>query len=119
MVKNETVKTKTEAGEQAEAEAVKDIKIETKAAAAAETSDPNAYLEEYIEIMLFKDNDKYKDDLFVSVNGQTCLIKRGVPVKVKRKFAQLIDSSQRQDLYAAQLAEQFANQYREKEKVLS
>jgi len=114
MAKDESVKTKSEAEEQAEAaKGTKDTKIKAEAAAPAKDFDPNAYLEEYVEIMLFKDNDKYKDDLFVSVNGQTCLIKRGVPVRVKRKFAQLIDSSQRQDLYAAQLAEKFANDYRE------
>jgi len=103
MAKDETIKTQ---------ETPKTVKVTTQ----AEESDPNAYLEEYVEVMLFKDNDKYKDDLFVSVNGQTCLIKRGIPVKVKRKFALLIDSSQRQDLYAAQVAEQFANDYREESK---
>ena len=49
--------------------------------------------EEYVEVMLFKDGGKYKDDVFVSINGESCLIKRGVPVKIKKKFANLINES--------------------------
>lgn len=60
----------------------------------AEAHDP---MEDYVEIKLFHDGDKYKDDVFVSVNGENCLIRRGVPVKVKRKFAQVLDSSDKQD----------------------
>ena len=35
-----------------------------------------AYLEEYIAIKLFKDNDRYKDDVYVAINGKNCVIKR-------------------------------------------
>lgn len=77
------------------------------------------YLEEYVEVTLFQDNDKYKDDVFVAVNGENCLIQRGKPVRIKRKFALALASSDRQDIYAAQIAEQFANNYRDNQKVLS
>ena len=40
-------------------------------------------MEEYIAIKLFKDNDRYKDDVYVAVNGHNCLIKRGEWVKIK------------------------------------
>ena len=33
-------------------------------------------------IRLFKDNERYRDDVFVSVNGRTFQIKRGVEVQV-------------------------------------
>lgn len=56
----------------------------------------NAYMNEYVEIELFKDNGKYKDDVFVSVNGENCVIKRGEVVKIKRKFAQVLKQSQDQ-----------------------
>jgi len=59
------------------------------------------WLDEYVEIKLFRDNERYKDDVFVSVNGQNCLIKRGEWVKVKRKFALVIDQSELQDACTA------------------
>lgn len=61
--------------------------------------------EEYIEVQLFKDNDKYKDDVYVAVGSQNCLIKRGVPVKIKRKFFNVLTQSNEQDLKTAQLIE--------------
>lgn len=62
--------------------------------------------EEYIEVKLFKDNDKYKDDVYVAVGTQNCLIKRGVPVKIKRKFFNVLTQSNEQDLKTAQLIEE-------------
>ncbi|MEG2857752.1 MAG: hypothetical protein RR994_03965, partial [Clostridia bacterium] len=50
----------------------------------------NDWLDEKVPIKLFKDGKNYKDDLTVSVNGETIRIMRGLPVKVKRKFAMLI-----------------------------
>ena len=43
-----------------------------------------AYWNELVEVKLFKDNNKYKDDVYVSVNGENCVIKRGEKVKIKR-----------------------------------
>ncbi len=71
----------------------------------------NAYLEEYVPIELFKDNGAYKNDVFVSVNGENCLIQRGKPVLVKRKFAQVLDASKRQDMITAELSEKLAGEY--------
>ena len=59
------------------------------------------YLNEYISVKLFKDNDRYKDDVYVAVNGQNCIIKRGEWVKVKRKFALVLDASEIQDMKTA------------------
>ena len=49
---------------------------------------------EYVEIRLFKDGDKYKDDVLVGINGYMCRIKRGVAVKIKRRFAEVIAQSE-------------------------
>lgn len=57
----------------------------------------NSYMDELVPVFLFKDNGKYKDDVFVSVNGESCLIQRGQTVMIKRKFAEVLDNSQRQD----------------------
>lgn len=48
------------------------------------------------KIYLFKDNDQYKDDLFVSVNGRNFQIQRGVEVEVPACVAEVIRNSDRQ-----------------------
>lgn len=57
--------------------------------------------EELVEIKLFKDNAKYKDPVFVAVNGENCVIERGIRVKIKRKFAEVLDNSDIQDYEAS------------------
>ena len=79
-----------------------ELKSEPKKAE-SDTAKANAELEEYVEVKLFKDNGKYKDDVFVSVNGENCLIKRGVKTKIKRKFALVLEQSDLQDYMTAQL----------------
>ena len=54
---------------------------------------------------LFKDNDRYKDDVYVAVNGQNCIIKRGEWVRIKRKFALVLDASEIQDMKTAEFIE--------------
>ena len=72
-----------------------------------------AWLNEYVEVKLFKDNDKYKDDVYVSINGKNCVIRRGEWTRIRRKFALLLDQSEIQDLRTAELmageSERFAN----------
>ena len=53
--------------------------------------------EELVEVKLFKDNEKYKDDVFIGCNGENVVIQRGVRVKIKRKFAEILDHSELQD----------------------
>ena len=64
-------------------------------------AEENARLDEYVDVELFRDGDRYKDDVFVAVGGENCLIKRGEPVRVKRKFALALEQSRRQDVAAA------------------
>lgn len=49
-----------------------------------------------VEVELFKDNDQYKDDVFVAVNGHTFQIQRGVPVKVPRYVKEVLDNSRKE-----------------------
>lgn len=76
---------------------------EEKAAKKAEQEAHKAYMDELVEVKLFKDTGKYKDDVFCAVNGENVLIKRGERVKIKRKFAEALDNSDRQDLETAEL----------------
>ncbi|MBQ9980176.1 MAG: hypothetical protein IJP23_03870 [Oscillospiraceae bacterium] len=65
----------------------------------------NPWLDEYVEIKLFKDGKDYKNSVFVAVNGENCLIPRGQWFRVKRKFALVLDQSEIQDQRTAELIE--------------
>ena len=80
--------------------------------------DEEAYLNEYVAVKLFRDNDRYKDDVYVAVNGQNCLIKRGEWVKIKRKFALVLDQSEIQDMQTAEYLEAEQSRYRDVEKIV-
>lgn len=66
------------------------------------------YYNELVEVRLFKDNDKYKDDVFVSVNGVGMIVPRGEDVKIPRKYAIALKNSQAQDSFAAMHASQLS-----------
>jgi hypothetical protein len=68
-------------------------------------ADVEAYLNEYVAVKLFRDNDRYKDDVYVAVNGQNCIIKRGEWVRIKRKFALVLDASEIQDVKTGEFME--------------
>ena len=46
-----------------------------------------------MKIKLFKDNSRYKEDLFVSVNGVNYKIRRGVEVEVPPEVAEVLEHS--------------------------
>lgn len=64
-----------------------------------------AYYNEMVEIELFKDNGKYKSDVFVAVNGVGMMVPRGKKVKVKRKYALVIEDSLKQNKKAVDFME--------------
>lgn len=84
---------------------------EQKAAKAKE----DAYWNELVEVKLFKDNSKYKDDVYVAVNGENCVIKRGERVMIKRKFAHVLDNSDMQDYETSLLIEKKSNEFAKSE----
>lgn len=71
-------------------------------------------LQELIDIQLFKDSRRYKEDLKVFVNGRNWVIQRGVPVKVPRYVAMVIQQSQRQDQASDNMILQLQDSYEEK-----
>ena len=81
--------------------------------ARAEAKEYEDYLNEYISVKLFRDNDRYKDDVYVAVNGQNCVIKRGEWVKIKRKFALVLDTSEIQDMRTAEFIEREQRRFAE------
>lgn len=54
-----------------------------------------------VKLKLFKDAGKYKDDVFVGINGHTFLIKRGVEVEVPESVARVLEDADRQSGLAA------------------
>lgn len=65
--------------------------------------------EEMTEIYLMKDSDRYKGDVFVSVNGVGIMIPRGEKVMVKKKYADVIRRSMDYALSAASYADSLAD----------
>ncbi len=76
-------------------------------------ADVEAYLNETVAVKLFRDNDRYRDDVYVAVNGHNCVIKRGEWVKIKRKFALVLDQSEIQDMKTAEMLEAEQKRYRD------
>lgn len=72
-------------------------------------NDPN----ELIEFEAFYDDDRYKDDIFVAVNGRRYQIKRGVKVKIPRFIYEVIMNSIEQDKATADLMERESSRYTE------
>ena len=66
------------------------------------------YYDELVTVKLFKDNDKYKDDVFVAVNGVGMMVPRGRDVKIARKYAIALKNSEAQDSFAVQHAMELA-----------
>ena len=50
---------------------------------------------DFVTVTLFKDSDKYKDDVTIGVNGKFWKIQRGVPVTVPRYVADVLDAHMR------------------------
>jgi hypothetical protein len=78
---------------------------------AAKALTPEEYLEQRVPVMLYKDGDKYKDDVVLAINGERVQIRRGVQVYVKRKFAQILENQYRQQMVAANLQTELSEQF--------
>lgn len=90
---------------------VAETMVETTEVKPKTAAEMEAYLNEYVSVKLFKDNGKYKEPVYVAVNGQNCVIKRGEWVKIKRKFALVLDQSEVQDLRTAEMMEAESSKY--------
>lgn len=69
------------------------------------------YLKEPVPFYAFKDDDKYKDDITVGVNGRIFRIKRGVQVMVPRYVYNVLMRSMEQDAKTADLINSQAEAY--------
>lgn len=79
----------------------------TKAAETAHTPAEGSreWYDQLVSIKLFKDSERYKDDVFVAINGKGWQIRRGVEVQVPRYVALVLEQSLAQDAATAELME--------------
>lgn len=96
-----------------------EAKVTAEKTAPAPVSDPEkeeaekkrARAMEMVTIQLFKDEERYKDDVAVFVNGRRVLIKRGVPVQVPRYIAEVVAASQKQDSQTEAMMMRLVDEY--------
>ena len=62
-----------------------------------------------VKTKLFKDNNKYSNDVFVSVNGENYLIQRGKTVEVPDYIAEVLEHSMEQDERTAELISELSS----------
>lgn len=74
--------------------------------------------DDMVHIRLFKDNERYKDDVFVAVNGKSWQIRRGEDVTVPRYVADVLEQSMKQDASTARLIERESNGFAAETKAL-
>lgn len=67
---------------------------------AAKSNDIEEYYRELVPVMLIKDNDRYKEDVTVTLNGLNYRIKRGVQVMVPRNVALILERGHKQEMDA-------------------
>ena len=71
-----------------------------------------------VKVRLFKDNQNYTGDVFVSVNGENYLIKRGATVDVPDYIAEVLENSQKEDENAVMRMEMAEKSFLEKSKAM-
>ena len=86
-------------------------KDDTVEKATATTDKYNPY--EPVTVMLFKDNGKYKNPVFVGINGKNYLVERGKQVQVPQCVAEVLNHSAEQDSSAIKYMEQTTNRFAE------
>lgn len=67
------------------------------------------WYDEIVEVELFKDDGRYKDDVTVTHNGVRIKVPRGETVRIKRKYALILTDSKNQDKYAARMIKEYVS----------
>lgn len=94
--------------------ASKDVK-KTDAAPAAEAK-KGSWEDQKVRVRLFKDTERYKDDVTVIHNGRAWKIKRGVDVEVPMYIALILQQSLTQDERTALMIQRESEGFEERQK---
>lgn len=97
------------------AAAEKEAKKAKEAQAAAEAIMSGMTVKEeddgMVSFWAFKDDDKYKDDIVVGINGKITRIQRGKHVRIPREVYNVIRRSMSQDAATAEMLEEKSKEY--------
>lgn len=74
--------------------------------------------EKLVPVQLFKDGGKYRDDVFVAVNGRSYQIQRGEMVYVPESVAEVLSQSMAQDNATARMIERESSDFVKQAKAL-
>ena len=69
-----------------------------------------------VKVKLFRDNDRYKDPVFVAVNGERYIVPRGVEVEIPEYIYEVLERSMAEDQQTALMLEQLEQKFNEKTK---
>lgn len=68
---------------------------------------------EKVRVRLFRDEYRYKDPLYVSINGRNCVIRRGADVDIDKYFADFIEQQMTEEAAIWERVAQEEKEYRE------
>ena len=98
------------------------IRQEVAKAQEAQTAEKQALVElpappaKKVKVKLFRDNDRYKDPVFVAVNGERYIVPRGVEVEIPEYIYEVLERSMAEDQQTALMLERLENKFAEKTK---
>ena len=75
-----------------------------------------ATTEKMVKFTAFKDDDKYKDDIFVCVKGKAYQIKRGETVMIPQHVYNVLINNHNQSQAAYKLMDQKADEFKSESK---
>lgn len=77
---------------------------------------PVSWEDQKVRVSLFKDNERYKEDVTVVVNGKAFRIQRGVEVEIPMYVWNVLKKGMAQDVRTANMIQREEDAYRSKEK---
>lgn len=83
---------------------------------AAKTETPKSWEHQKVKVKLFKDTERYKDDVTVVVNGKVWRIQRGVEVELPMYVWKVVEKGLAQDFQTATLIQAEEESFKKKEK---
>jgi hypothetical protein len=87
------------------------IKEDTMAETKTEVKTEVKKKDDLVEFEAFYDGDKYKDDIFVCINGKPMQIKRGAKVMIPRAVANVLTQSIESDKQTARMMDSLASEF--------
>lgn len=88
--------------------------VTTEVTAEATPEEPKKEASKMVEVELFRDSERYTNDVSVTVNGKTTIVPRGKIVKVPPEVAEVLRNAQKQRNVAAEYMEREEEEFERK-----